>query len=120
LRKRTARSGSLYVEPRISDVVIEKSEKLHKGDSAIYLKDRGILRHMIQSGEIGEARLLLANKYPQLYEKAIPIKAYLDILEFIELIKDGDLPNAIEFASTNLSRYVRDNTLKIKIPTKSV
>jgi hypothetical protein len=59
LKKRPARSGSLYVEPKISDFVIEKSEKLHKGDSAIYLKDRGILRHMIQSGEIEEARKLI-------------------------------------------------------------
>jgi hypothetical protein len=46
-KKRSVRSGSLYVEPRISDFVIERSEKLHKGDSSIYLKDRGILRHMI-------------------------------------------------------------------------
>ena len=52
MRKRINRSGSLYAEPKISDFVIEKSEKVHKPDSAIYLKDRGILRYMILSGEI--------------------------------------------------------------------
>jgi hypothetical protein len=46
-RSRLTRSGSLYVEPKISDYVLEKSEKVAKADSAIYLKERGILRHMI-------------------------------------------------------------------------
>ena len=92
------RSGSLYVEPRISDFVIEKSEKLLKGDSAIYLKDRGILRHMIQSGEISEARNLLQMKYKQLYDSVTTIQAYLDVLEFILLIQEGDLQGAIDFS----------------------
>lgn len=62
------RSGSLYVEPKITDSVIEMSEKHSKPDSAIYLKDRGFLRHMIQSGEIDEARNLIQTKFKPLYE----------------------------------------------------
>lgn len=87
------------MEPIISDFVIERSKKLHKGDSAIYLKDRGILRHMIQSGEINEARAFFRLKYEKLFDSMITIQAYLDVIEFIELIKDGDIPSAIEFVS---------------------
>jgi len=46
-KKRINRSGSLYVEPKISDFVIQKTQKLQKPDSAIHLKERGFLRHMI-------------------------------------------------------------------------
>ena len=68
LRSRMNRSGSLYVEPRISESVLEKSEKQVKPNSAIYLKERGILRHMIQSGEVIEARNFIKNKFKQLYD----------------------------------------------------
>jgi hypothetical protein len=47
IRRRPNRSGSLYIPPRIAESVLEKSEKLAKTDSALYLKDRGFLRHMI-------------------------------------------------------------------------
>jgi hypothetical protein len=46
-KRRPNRSGSLYIPPRISDSVLEKNEKLVKNESALYLKDRGILRHLI-------------------------------------------------------------------------
>jgi hypothetical protein len=40
--KKKGRAGSLYVEPKISEMVIERSEKVHRfPDSALYLKDRG-------------------------------------------------------------------------------
>jgi hypothetical protein len=46
-KRRPNRSGSLYIPPRIADSVLEKNEKLVKNESALYLKDRGILRHLI-------------------------------------------------------------------------
>lgn len=47
IRNRMNRSGSMYVPPKVSQTVLERSEKLMKPDSSIYLKDRGILRYMI-------------------------------------------------------------------------
>jgi hypothetical protein len=47
IRNRVNRSGSMYVPPKVSDIVLEKSEKFVKTDSSVYLKDRGILRYMI-------------------------------------------------------------------------
>ncbi len=47
LKKRLNRSGSEYVEPKISDYVIEKSERYLKNESVVYLKERGFLRHML-------------------------------------------------------------------------
>jgi hypothetical protein len=49
---RINRSGSMYVEPRISEQVLIKSGKLMKSDESLFLKERGILRYMIQSGEL--------------------------------------------------------------------
>lgn len=66
--KRLNRSGSVYVQPRISQKVIEKSEKIAKSNSAIHLKERGILRHMIQNGEVGEARALILHNFKVMYE----------------------------------------------------
>lgn len=49
----------MYVPPKVSDSVLERSERFMKTDSALYLKDRGILRYMIQSGDIEECRNFL-------------------------------------------------------------
>lgn len=66
--KRLNRSGSLYIEPKVSDFVIEKSEKHQKASSTLYLKDRGLLRYMILSGDIMSAKTLIKEKFSQLYE----------------------------------------------------
>lgn len=58
--KKKGRAGSMYVEPKISEMVIERSEKMTRfHDFALHLKDRGRLRYMLQSGEVEEARNLL-------------------------------------------------------------
>lgn len=62
------RSGSLYIEPQVTDFVIEKSEKHQKASSALHLKERGVLRYMILSGDVESARFLVKEKFPQLYE----------------------------------------------------
>ena len=68
-------------------------------DSSLFLKDRGILRYLIQSGEIEEARNLLGQNYKEFYELNYKVKAYLDFLDFINLIVDKDLNSAIDYAS---------------------
>ena len=47
INKREMRSGSLYIPPRISKRVLEKSEKIVKVDSSLHLINRGLIRHMI-------------------------------------------------------------------------
>jgi len=47
VRKRVNRSGSVYIPPKITESVLEKSEKHVKTDSSRFLKERGILRYMI-------------------------------------------------------------------------
>ena len=99
--KRVARSGSMYVPPNISDQVLEKSEKFtHKTDSAIFLKDRGILRYMINCGEIEEARNFLENSqlYAPLYKLNTNVRAYLDALTFIQLVQENNLEEVSNFA----------------------
>ena len=44
---RTLRSGSLYIPPRVHEKVLEKSEKIVKIDSSLFLKSRGVIRHML-------------------------------------------------------------------------
>ena len=44
---RNLRSGSLYIPPKVHDKVLEKSEKIVKIDSSLFLKNRGVIRHMI-------------------------------------------------------------------------
>ena len=58
---RIMRSESLYVPPKISDSLIEKSSKMiHKGsmnyDHSLNLKERGMARSLISAGLIIEAR----------------------------------------------------------------
>lgn len=117
-RRRINRSGSVYVPPQISESVLEKSEKFVKTDSALFLKDRGILRYMIQQNECEEAKKLLSSKYPNLYDNNTKVRAYLDTLRFIQLIADGDLKEAIAFSESNLKLY-REHPYKVKIPTKN-
>ncbi len=51
---RPNRSGSSFVPPLISEQLIEKVQKEKKGkvDHAVHLKQRGLLRHMLQAGEV--------------------------------------------------------------------
>lgn len=57
---------------------------------------------MIQSGEIDEARNLLQTTYKSLYETNTKIRAYLDVLNFINMIGDRDLPAALDFSLSHL------------------
>ena len=46
-KRRLKRCASHYVPPKFNESLIEQSQKFLKTDSAIYLKERGILRYMI-------------------------------------------------------------------------
>jgi len=91
LQRRVNRSGSLYIEPKVTDFVIEKSEKHKKASSALYLKDRGVLRYMLLSGDIESARNLIVTKFKVLYDTSFKVQAYLDVLSFIGFISEKDL-----------------------------
>ncbi len=116
--RRMNRSGSAYIPPQISESVLEKSEKFVKTDSALFLKDRGILRYMLQQGESEEARKLLKSKYCSLYENNVKVRAYLDSLRFISLVSEGDLLSAVAFSETHLKLY-KEAPYKVRIPSKN-
>lgn len=100
----------------MTDFVIEKSEKHKKVSSALFLKDRGILRYMILSGDIESAKNLIQTKFKTLYDSSVRVQAYLDVLTFVGLIGQGELEAAVNY-SVNLSKYTH-RLKKIKIPTK--
>lgn len=53
---------------------------------------------MIQSSEIEEARHLLQTTFKELYDNNTKVRAYLDVLTFINMVVDKDLPQAIMFS----------------------
>ena len=55
----------------------------------MHLKERGIVRHMLQMNKIADARTLLQSEFSDLYESSVRIRALLDALEFIRLLKCG-------------------------------
>ncbi len=108
VRRRVNRSGSMFIPPKISSQVISKSERFMKTDSALYLKDRGILRYMIHSGDIQEARAFLqTSTYATLYSHNIKVRACLDAMSFIQLIEDSNMEEAISFAEKELKKYMK-------------
>lgn len=87
------------MDAKISEYVLEKSEKQFKFESTVFLKERGILRHLIKNGEIEEARIFLHANFNQLLENNVKLQAYMDILDFISCISSGELVKAIETTS---------------------
>lgn len=79
----------MFTAPRVSDAVIKKSQLDYKPDSSMHLKERGILRHMLQVNKIADARALLQKEFSELYDSSVRIRALLDALEFIRLLKSG-------------------------------
>lgn len=79
------RSESLV--PEINEALIAKSTKAAPPNSAIYLKERGLVRYLIQNGEIEEARSQLSQILPQEYSENIVIKSLLDALQFLIFIE---------------------------------
>lgn len=47
------------------------------------------------------------------------VKAYLDVLTFINMVADKDLPLALSFSTSNLRQYTVEPN-KIKLPTKKL
>jgi len=62
---------------------------------------------------------------PTFYRQSEKVQAYLDVLEFLNLIKSKEITQAAKFSESNLSRYAKCNRTKkqgnISIPvyTKS-
>lgn len=63
------------------------------------MKERGILRHLIQSGEIDQARTFLQEKFRSLFDTSQALRALLDTLEYVSFLQDGELERAIEMSS---------------------
>ena len=91
IRPRMNRSESLYVPPQISESLIEKSVVNHahkdKFNHSMHLKDRGMMRNMVAAGMIDQARNLIKENLPEIYEANIKIRANFDALEFLSLIE---------------------------------
>lgn len=77
----------MFTAPRVSEAVIKKNQSGFKPDSSMHLKERGILRHMLQMNKIGEARSFMRNEFSDLYDSSTRVRALLDALEFIRLLK---------------------------------
>ena len=55
-KRKLQRSESLFDPPQISELVVLKNQQDFKPDSSVFLKERGILKYKLQSGQIQEAR----------------------------------------------------------------
>lgn len=64
------------------------------------------MRNMIDAGLIAEARNLVREELPDIYESNIRIRANFDALEFLSLIEAKDFMKALDFCQTNLSHYM--------------
>jgi hypothetical protein len=53
----------------------------------MHLKDRGMMRNMVAAGMIDQARNLIKENLPEIYEANIKIRANFDALEFLSLIE---------------------------------
>lgn len=116
------RSESLYIAPTISDKLVQtvsKQQRKGKIDHSIHLKERGMLRHLIQAGEISKAKELMQNELAEIYHSSLQIRGMLDALEFINLLDSGDLAGAIKFSVEQLSTYRNDKS-NIYIPTQDL
>lgn len=119
--RRVNRSESLYVAPKISEQLIEKACAKHKRgkvNHGLYLKERGTMRHMIQAGEIDKAQELLKQQLQEAYNGNIQVRGLIDALKFLNLIDQGELEQAITFASDNLNHYMTEKQ-KVFIPVVS-
>lgn len=67
-RGRLHRSESMFEAPKVSEAVIKKNQDEFKADSSMYLKERGILKYKIQSGQIEAAREYLLKNFADLYK----------------------------------------------------
>lgn len=110
--RKIQRSESLFDPPQVSDLVILKHQKDFKPDSSIHLKERGILKYKIQSGQIEQARDYLVENFKDFFEKSTKTKALLDALQFIGYIKaqsenyELNLQKAVTFSQSNLNQYL--------------
>ena len=120
LGRRVNRSGSLYIPPKISDQLIQKTQKQKRGkvDHTMYLKERGTIRDMILQGEIEEARQYLIGEMPEFYNHSTQTRAVIDALKFLSLVEGSELENAIEFSCSQFPQYASE-PLKYAIQTKN-
>lgn len=64
------------------------------------------MRNMISAGMILQARNLIKEEHPEIYESNLRIRANFDALEFLSLIEAKDFTKALDFCQTNLSHYM--------------
>ena len=88
-----------------------------------YLKERGVVRQLVSSGQVSEAREYIQMTLPTLYRQSEKLQAYLDVLEFLSLIKSGETVQATKFSESALSRFAKCNRTRkqgyINIPVYS-
>jgi hypothetical protein len=78
--RKLQRSESLFDPPKVSDLVIKKNQAEFQPDSSIYLRERGNLKYMVQSGQVQEAKAYLSDNFKDFYENNINTRALLDAL----------------------------------------
>jgi len=82
------------------------------------LKDRAILKYLIQSGGVKEAKAFLTSSFPAFYEGNLKVQAYLDALDFIELVSrnvglvqkspqfEANMLEAVAFGRDKLNKFM--------------
>jgi hypothetical protein len=65
--------GESYFEPypRISEQILQKSAKKVPQNSAVYLKERGIMRYMVQNSPMAEAKDYVKTTFSKIYNPQV-------------------------------------------------
>ena len=86
------RSESLYIPPKISESLIEKTVKKIKRtgvyDHSVNLKERGMARSLISAGLIEKAKELIEREIPEAYKSSVKIRGLFDALQFLNHIEN--------------------------------
>jgi hypothetical protein len=89
-----------------------KPDNSRADESALYqtLDHRKKLRDLIMSGDVVEAIELTKKLFPDLLEKSPHLLFFLQCQQFIEMIKQKKIEEAVHFAQTILSKYSDNET----------
>lgn len=90
---KTKRAESLI--PELHSEILRTSQQEASVDSYAYLKERGHLRLLIQSGKIDEAREFASTAFPTIFLENEIIRSLLDSLKFLQIIQAKKIEEAL-------------------------
>ena len=91
--------------PEINARIFDTAQRQVPLDSSAFLKERGHLRFLIQTGKIEEAREFTQSAFPQIFLENEIVRSLLDALKFLQIIQERKVEEALIFAQESLSQY---------------